>query len=75
MLGEGHALRDIIESLLVVHERVSEQQIALDTCVRALSSDDPSIYDGTWIGVVTALAFRNTIDDPSRFRSAASVGA
>ncbi|ESY64986.1 hypothetical protein X743_30470 [Mesorhizobium sp. LNHC252B00] len=27
------------------------------------------------IGVVTALTFRHTIDDPSRFRSAANVGA
>ncbi len=27
------------------------------------------------IGVVKALTFRHTIDDPSRFRSAASVGA
>ncbi|WP_420831883.1 transposase [Bradyrhizobium quebecense] len=27
------------------------------------------------VGVVTALAFRHTIDDPSRFRSASSVGA
>lgn len=27
------------------------------------------------VGVVTALTFRHTIDDPSRFRSAASVGA
>ncbi|WP_405049702.1 transposase [Rhizobium sp. 1399] len=27
------------------------------------------------IGVVTAISFRHTIDDPSRFRSAASVGA
>jgi transposase len=27
------------------------------------------------IGVVTALTFRHTIDDPSRFRSAATVGA
>lgn len=27
------------------------------------------------VGVVTALTFRNTIDDPSRFRSAANVGA
>jgi transposase len=26
-------------------------------------------------GVVTALTFRHTIDDPSRFRSASSVGA
>ena len=29
MLGEGHQLGDIIESLLVVHERVSEEQMAL----------------------------------------------
>lgn len=27
------------------------------------------------IGVVTGLTFRHTIDDPSRFRSAANVGA
>ena len=27
------------------------------------------------VGVVTALTFRHTIDDPSRFRSASSVGA
>lgn len=27
------------------------------------------------IGVVTALTFRHTIDDPARFRSAANVGA
>ena len=27
------------------------------------------------VGVVTALAFRHTIDDPTRFRSAESVGA
>jgi transposase len=27
------------------------------------------------VGVITALIFRHTFDDPSRFRSAASVGA
>ena len=27
------------------------------------------------VGVVTALAFRHTIDDPTRFRSAQTVGA
>jgi transposase len=27
------------------------------------------------VGVVTALTFRHTIDDPSRFRSASTVGA
>jgi transposase len=27
------------------------------------------------VGVVTALTFRHTIDDPSRFHSASSVGA
>jgi transposase len=78
MLGEGHPLRDIIESLLAVHERVSEQQTALDTRVRALARTDQTtrrLMTVPGIGVVTALAFRHTIDDPSRFRSAASVGA
>jgi transposase len=78
MLGEGHPLRDIIESLLVVHERVSEEQMALDTRVRALAKTDQTtrrLMTVLGIGVVTALTFRHTIDDPSRFRSAASVGA
>jgi transposase len=77
-LGESHPLRLVIESLLTVHERVSEQQAVLDTRVRALAKTDQTtrrLMTVPGIGVVTALTFRHTIDDPSRFRSACSVGA
>lgn len=50
----------------------------MDTRVRALAKTDQTtrrLMTVPGIGVVTALTFRHTIDDPSRFRSAASVGA
>jgi transposase len=45
MLGEGHPLRDIIESLLMVHERVSDEQTVMDTRVRALAKTDQTTVD------------------------------
>lgn len=77
-VGESHPLRAIIESLLSVHERVSDEQTAMDMRVRALAKTDQTtrrLMTVPGIGVVTALTFRHTIDDPSRFQSAASVGA
>jgi transposase len=78
LLSESHPLRAVIESLLVVHERVSQEQATLDTRVRTLAKADQTtrrLMTVPGIGVVTALTFRHTIDDPSRFRSATSVGA
>jgi transposase len=78
LLAESHPLRAIVESLLSVHERVSDEQTALDTRVRGLAKADQTtrrLMTVPGVGVVTALTFRHTIDDPSRFRSAASVGA
>jgi transposase len=78
LLGESHPLRAVVESLLSVHERVSDEQTALDTQVRGLAKADQTtrrLMTVPGVGVVTALTFRHTIDDPSRFRSAASVGA
>jgi transposase len=69
-LGESHPLRAIIESLLVVHERVSDEQTAMDTRVRAVAKTDQTtrrLMTVPGVGVVTALTFRHTIDDPSRF--------
>ena len=77
-LVESHPLRPVIESLLTVHEHVSEQQAMFDSRVRALAKTDQTtrrLMTVPGIGVVTALTFRHTIDDPSRFRSATSVGA
>ena len=78
LLSDSHPLRAIIESLLVVHERVSQEQAKLDARVRTLAKSDQTtrrLMTVPGIGVVTALTFRHTIDDPSRFRSATSVGA
>jgi transposase len=78
LVGEGRPLRAIIDSLLAVHERVSAEQAALDARVRALANTDQTtrrLMTVPGVGVVTALTFRHTIDDPTRFRSATSVGA
>lgn len=78
LVDEGRPLRAIIDSLLAVHERVSDEQAALDARVRALAKTDQTtrrLMTVPGVGVVTALTFRHTIDDPTRFRSATSVGA
>jgi transposase len=78
LVSQGRPLRAIIDSLLAVHERVSAEQAALDARVRALAKTDQTtrrLMTVPGVGVVTALTFRHTIDDPTRFRSATSVGA
>ena len=78
LLTEDHPLRRIVEGLLGVHERVSQEQEALDRRVRELARIDETtrrLMTVPGVGVVTALTFRHTIDDPSRFRSAQAVGA
>jgi len=50
----------------------------LELEVRQLAKSDETtrrLMTVPGVGVVTALAFRHTIDDPSRFRSASTVGA
>jgi transposase len=77
-LLDDHALRSIVESLLAVHEQVEQQQAALDKRVRTQAKADDTtrrLMSVPSVGVVTALAFRHTIDDPTRFRSAQTVGA
>jgi transposase len=78
LLDDGHPLRSIIDGLLAVHERVGLEQKALDERIRAIAKADETarrLMTVPGVGVVTAVAFRFTIDDPARFRSAQSVGA
>jgi transposase len=78
LLFEDHALRAIIDPLLAIHEQVCRQQKKLDDEIRRLALADETtrrLMTVPGIGVVTALTFRHTIDDPSRFRSGAMVGA
>ena len=77
-LLDEHVLRSIVEGLLAVHEQVEQQQAALDKRVRKEAKADETtrrLMSVPGVGVVTALAFRHTIDDPTRFRSAQTVGA
>jgi transposase len=78
LLGEDHPLGRIIAPLLLIHEQVCDQQRKFDDEVRRLAKSDEvtrRLMTVPGVGVVTALTFRHTIDDPSRFRSATSVGA
>ena len=78
LVGEGHQLRAVIEPLLLIHGQVCEQQSKFDDEVRRLAKSDETtrrLMTVPGVGVVTALTFRHTVDDPSRFHSAFSVGA
>ena len=78
LIDDKHALRSIIAGLLAVHEQAEEQQAVLDRRVRNEAKGDETtrrLMSVPGVGVVTAMAFRHTIDDPSRFRSAQTVGA
>lgn len=78
LLGDNHQLRDVVEPLLSIHEHVCQQQRKVDDEVRRLAKSDETtrrLMTVPGVGVVTALTFRHTIDDPSRFRSASTVGA
>jgi len=78
LLGDSHPLRSVIDVLLAVHERVGDEQAILDKQVRQAAKADETtkrLMTVPGVGVVTALAFQHTIDDPARFKSAQSVGA
>ncbi|MET4236446.1 transposase, partial [Bradyrhizobium sp. LA6.10] len=73
LLGVDHLLLSVISPLLSIHENVCQQQGKFDNEVRRLAKLDETarrLMTVPGVGVVTALTFRHTIDDPSRFRSA-----
>jgi transposase len=78
LVADDHRLQPVLGPLLVIHDHVCLQQTRLDNEVRRLARADETtvrLMSVPGIGVVTALTFRHTIDDPSRFSSAAQVGA
>jgi len=78
LLGNDHPLLSVISPLLLIHEHICQQQNKFDEEVRRLAKADETtrrLMTVPGVGVVTALTFRHTVDDPSRFRSASSVGA
>ena len=71
-MGEDHQLIGVIAPLLSIHEHICKQQSKFDDEVRQLAKSDETtrrLMTVPGVGVVTALTFRHTIDDPSRFRS------
>lgn len=77
LLGEDHQRLSVIEPLLSIHEHICQQQSRYDDDVHCLAKSDETtrrLMTVPGVGVVTALTFRHTIDDPSRFRSASTVG-
>ena len=78
LVGVAHPLRSVIDPLLAIHEHVCVEQRKIDDEVRRLAKADDTVkrlMTVPGVGVVTALTFRHTIDDPSRFRTATRVGA
>jgi transposase len=78
LVHSGHPLLAVIEPLFVIHQQVCAEQYKLDQEVRRLARVDETtkrLMTVPGVGVVTALTFRHTIDDPSRFSSATKVGA
>jgi transposase len=66
-LGDNHPLRSVISPLLLIHEHVCQQQNKFDDEVRQLAKADEAtrrLMTVPGVGVVTALTFRHTIDDP-----------
>lgn len=78
LTGKSHMLWSVLQPLLSVHAHVCGELDGLDRQIRHMARADETIrrlMTVPGIGVVTALTFRHTIDDPSRFRSATTVGA
>lgn len=71
-------LREAIQPLLAMRERVRREIIDLHRKLLALArADDDSrrLMTVPGIGPISALAYRSAIDEPSRFRRSRSVGA
>jgi len=78
LTGDGHLLWPVLLPLLSVHGNVCRELEGLDRRVRQMARADETtkrLITVPGVGVVTASTFRHTIDDPSRFQSATSVGA
>ena len=78
LTGEDHVLWPVLRPLLSVHEHVFTELEKIDRTIRRRAKEDETarrLMTVPGVGVVTALTFRHTIDDPSRFQSAAKVGA
>jgi transposase len=71
-------LREVLVPLLAARDALRRQEAALTLKVRARTLASPvckRLMTMPGVGMMTALAFSATVDDPTRFRHSASVGA
>ncbi len=67
-----------VQPLLDAHKEIQRQVAELDSKVRKLARKDAEarlFMTAPGVGPITALSFKATIDDPTRFRRSRSVGA
>jgi transposase len=68
----------VVRPMLTAWRQLREQIAVFDKAVRALAKNDPTcrlLMSVPGIGVVTVLAYVNTVEDPARFARSRSVGA
>ena len=78
LLGNHAALDKVIRALLPVHAVALAQFDKLDTELRKVAREDPVcrlLMTVPSVGVVTALTFRATVDQPGRFSRSKALGA
>jgi transposase len=78
LLAERDDLAPIVRPVLVAWRQLREQTAAFDKAVRALAKASPTcrlLMSVPGIGVVSALAYVSTVEDPARFARSRSVGA
>jgi transposase len=78
LVSQHATLRDIVVPLLAARDTLRRQEAILTMKVRERTMASPvckRLMTMPGVGTMTALAFAATIDDPSRFRHSASVGA
>jgi transposase len=78
VLIEAPDLQDILAPLLLAQSCLTEQIEKFDLQLLAIAKDDQTVrrmMTVPGIGPLTALAFVVTIDNPTRFRHSADVGA
>ena len=78
LLADHDDVAAIVRPMLTAWRQLREQIAVFDKAVRTLAKNDPTcrlLMSVPGIGVVTVLAYVNTVEDPARFARSRSVGA
>jgi transposase len=78
LIADRADIAPIVQPMLAAWRQLREQISTFDKAVRTLVKSDPTcrhLMSVPGIGVLSALAYVSTIEDPSRFRRSRSVGA